>query len=85
MKMVNDLGLNNELFMRDLNYYLPHLESGKGVSFEELLRFLDLMVSRRKEGEAMEAFKCFDRNGSGQINAADLLAVLKKQLSPKSY
>lgn len=33
----------------------------------------------------MEAFKCFDRNGTGQIQASDLLGVLKKQLSPKSY
>lgn len=28
--------------------------------------------------ESIEAFKCFDRNGSGQIHASDLLSVLKK-------
>jgi Ca2+-binding EF-hand superfamily protein len=85
MKFVNDLGLSNELFMRDLNYYLPQVERGEPVTFNEVLKFLDFMLGRKKEGEGIEAFKCFDRNGSGQIHASDLLAVLKKQLSPKSY
>lgn len=71
--------------MRDLYYYLPQVERGEAVNFKEILKFLDFMIGRKKEGEGIEAFKCFDRNGSGQIHASDLLAVLKKQLSPKSY
>jgi Ca2+-binding EF-hand superfamily protein len=48
--MVNELGLNNELFMRDLNYYLPQLQSGDPVSFTEFHNFLDFMLGRKKEG-----------------------------------
>lgn len=50
-----------------------------------MLKFLDYITAHKREEESIEAFKCFDRNGSGQIHASDLLAVLKKQLSPKSY
>jgi Ca2+-binding EF-hand superfamily protein len=75
---VNDLGLNNELFIRDLHYYFPQVEKGEGVSLNEIIKFLDYIVGNKKLDESIEAFKCFDRNGSGQIHASDLLVVLKK-------
>ena len=31
----------------------------------------------------MEAYKSFDRNGTGQISSAELLSILKKRLPPK--
>ena len=71
--------------MRDVNYYFPQLEKGEGVDFQEVLRFLDYATAPIKQTESLEAFKCFDRNGVGQIHASDLLAVLKKSLSPKTY
>lgn len=33
----------------------------------------------------MEAFKSFDRNGTGQISSAELLGILKKRLPSKEY
>jgi Ca2+-binding EF-hand superfamily protein len=85
LKFSNDIGLGNELFLRDLNYYFPQLEKGEGVSFQELLQFLDFTTAPIKQAESLEAFKCFDRNGVGQIHASDLLTVLKKCLTPKIY
>ena len=38
-----------------------------------------------KQTESLEGLECFERNGVGQIYASDLLAVLKKSLSPKTY
>ena len=33
----------------------------------------------------MEAFKSFDKNGTGQLPTVELLSILKKRLSPKDY
>jgi hypothetical protein len=53
LKFSNDIGLGNELFLRDLNYYFPQLEKGEGVSFQELLQFLDFTTAPIKQAESL--------------------------------
>jgi Ca2+-binding EF-hand superfamily protein len=33
----------------------------------------------------MEAFKSFDRNGSGQLSSPELLGILKRRLPTREY
>lgn len=80
---MSDIGLNNELFLQDLNYYLPQIGTHP-INFQQTIKFLDFIISSKYEHHAnIEAFKCFDRNGLGQIPTADILTHLKKKLNPR--
>jgi len=71
LKFVSDLGLNNDLFLRDLSYYFPKIEKGESVTYPEMINFLDyILVTKKSENEKIEAAKCLDKNGTGQINTA---------------
>lgn len=62
------------------------MQAGRALTYDEILRFLDyILTSNTNNLDHMEAFKSFDRNGTGQISSAELLGVLKKRLPPKDY
>lgn len=85
LKFVNDLGLNNELFLKDLTYYYPNIHT-QSLTFLQIVKFLDFILTPKNRSlESIEAFKCFDRNGTGQISTADMLSVFKKRLCAKDY
>lgn len=39
--------------MRDLNYYLPQVERGETITFNELIKLLDFMLVRKRESEGI--------------------------------
>lgn len=44
-----------------------------------------MLHNKKTEEQKVEAFKCFDRSGIGQIHTADLLGALKRKLKPGEY
>jgi Ca2+-binding EF-hand superfamily protein len=51
-----------------------------------MIKFLDyILMTKKSSNEKIEAAKCLDKNGSGQINTGELLSVLKKRLKAKDY
>ena len=42
--MIAELGMQQEMFMRDAHYYYPSLAK-TGISFEELLKLMDYLMS----------------------------------------
>lgn len=77
--------MQQELFLRDAHYYYPAL-SKSGVTYEELLRLMDFLTSAGGSvEERIEVFKCLDRGGTGQIQSAEILNLLKKNLPQGEY
>jgi len=48
LKFVADIGMNNDLFLRDLTYYYPQIENGEGVTYDEMVKFLDFILGTKK-------------------------------------
>lgn len=85
-KFISDIGLSSEFFLKDLSYYYPQIQAGKSISFPQVLKFLDYLLTNNSGNPLnMEAFKVLDRNASGQISSAELLGILKKRLPAKEY
>jgi Ca2+-binding EF-hand superfamily protein len=59
---------------------------GGELTFNDCLAFLDyILTDHFSNCETMNAFKMFDKNGTGHIATAELLGVLRKELPAGQY